>query len=138
MALGDFQLFTWKNKETQQREHEEYAKCAFPYGEAQRENLEELLLDVYPRESIQSVLVSFLTCKELFEGILKKAGSRDEAADLLINNTKRYKQIIKKTDMPVYTALVLADADIDENCHYPSADEIRARAVALGKPGIIK
>jgi len=138
MALGDFQLFTWKNKEAQQREQEEYARWAFPYGETQRENLENLLLAVYPGEPIQAVLVSFLTCKELFEGILKNADSRDEAADLLINSTKRYKQIIKKTDMPMYTALVLADADIDESCHYPSADEIRARAAELKKPGIIK
>jgi len=138
MALGDFQLFSWKSREAQQREQEEYAKWAFPYGEIQRENLEKLLLSVYPRESIQSALVSFLTCKELFEGLLKNAASREEAADLLINNTKRYKQIIRKTEMHVYTALVLADADIDENCRYPSADEILAHAAELGKPGIIK
>ena len=128
MALGEYTLFTWKSKATQEKEQTEYAKWAFPYGEEQREKLQALLLSIYPKESIPTTLIPFLTCKELYEGIMKKSATRDEALDVMINKQKKYKRIIKKKDMATYIALVLADAEIDEQCAYPSADEIRARA----------
>ena len=130
MALGEYQIFAWKSKATQQREQEEYEKWAFPYGEKQRENLQTLLLSVYPKESVPTTLIPFLTCKELYEDLLKKS-SRDETVDTLINKQKKYKRIIKKQDMTTYIALVQADAGIDESCEYPSADDIRGRAQQL-------
>jgi len=133
MALGDWGLFSWKSKATQEKEQEEYALWAFPYGQTQRENLEKLLLEVYPKETVATTLIPFLTCKELYEGIVKKSGSRNDAIETLINSVKRYKQILKKKDMTTYIAFVLADADIDESCVYPTADEIRATALELDK-----
>ena len=131
MALGEYQLFTWKSKATQQKEQEEYEVWAFPHGEKQREALQKLLLEIYPKESVPTTLIPFLTCKELFEGVLKKAGSRDGAIDTMINKQKKYKQIIKKKTMSTYLALVLADADIDEQCNYPSAETIIERALEI-------
>jgi len=131
MALGEFHLFTWKSKSTQQKEQEVYEKWAFPYGTKQREALQKLLFEIYPKESVPTTLIPFLTCKELYESILEKAGSRDGAVDTMINKQKKYKQIIKKKAMSTYLALVLADAGIDENCEYPSADEIFAAAREL-------
>jgi len=133
MALGEYALFTWKSKATQEREQEEYAKWAFPHGEKQREKLQALLLAVYPKETIPTTLIPFLTCKELYEGVLKKSESRDAALDTIINKQKKYKRIILKKDMTTYIALVMADAEIDDQCEYPGADEIRARALELDK-----
>ena len=133
MALGEYTLFTWKSKATQEREQEEYAKWAFPYGEKQREKLQALLLAVYPNESVPTTLIPFLTCKELFEAVLKKCGSRDAALDTIINKQKKYKRIIHKKDMTTYIALVMADAEIDDQCEYPGVDEIRARVQELDK-----
>ena len=128
MALGEFTLFTWKSKAVQQKEQETYEKWAFPYGQKQRDALQKLLFEVYPKESVPTTLIPFLTCKELYEGILAKAGSRENAVDLMINKQKKYKQIIKKKTMSTYLALVLADADIDEQCEYPPVEEVLARA----------
>lgn len=133
MALGEFTLFTWKSKATQQKEQEDYARWAFPYGQAQRDHLEKLLLEVFPGESVPTTLIPFLTCKELYENILKSSGSRESATDTLINKQKKYKQIIKKKHMTTYIALVLADAQIDEQCEYPSADDILASSRELEK-----
>ena len=133
MALGEFQLFTWKSKTAQQNEQIEYEKWAFPYGQKQRDNLQKLLLEVYPKESVVTTLVPFLTCKELYEGVLKKTGGRDLAVDTLLNTQKKYKRLILKKQMATYIALVLADANIDESCEYPTADEIRARTQELEK-----
>ena len=131
MALGEYHLFTWKSKATQEKEQETYEKWAFPYGQQQRDNLQKLLLEVYPKESVPTTLIPFLTCKELYESVLTKAGSRDGAVDLMINKQKKYKQILKKKTMSTYLALVLADADIDEQCEYPTAEEIKKRALEL-------
>ncbi|MDR0491960.1 MAG: hypothetical protein LBH28_12025 [Oscillospiraceae bacterium] len=133
MALGEFQLFQWKSRATQQREQEEYEKWAFPHGKTQQDNLQALLLAVFPKESIPTTLIPFLTCKELYESALKKSGGREQAVDLLLNTQKKYKRIIKAKDMPLYLAIVLADGDIDESCEYPAAEDIRAHAQALGK-----
>jgi len=131
MALGEMSMFSWKSRATQEKEQEEYAIWAFPYGQSQRDNLEALLQAIYPGGSIAISLIQFLTCKELYEGEIKKTGPGDKALNALINIQKDYKHIIKKKDMTTYIALVLADADIDERCQYPTADEIRARAREL-------
>jgi len=126
-----FSMFSWKSKEAQDKEDEEYAKWAFPYGEKQRENLVALLLSIYPKETIATTLVPFLTCRELYEMALEKNGSSDESVCAIIDPKKRYKNIIKSKDMSTYLALVLANAKIDERCEYPSADEIKAKAAEL-------
>jgi len=133
MALDEFKLFSWKSRETQQKEQEAYAKWAFPYGQRQRDRLEALVHSLYPKESLPSVLIPFLTCKELYERHLKQAGSVDGAVDMLLNNSKKYKHLLKKKDITTYAALVVADADVDDSCEYPSADEIRAAAQELDK-----
>ena len=128
MALGEYSVFSWKSKATQEKEQIEYEKWAFPYGDKQREKLQALLLAVFPKDTVPTTLVPFLTCKELYDRALEKAEVRDLAIDIMINKQKSYKRIIKKKDMPTFLALVLADADIDENCEYPQADSIHERA----------
>ena len=131
MALGDFTLFSWKSKAAQEKEQEEYSKWAFPYGEKQREKLQALLFSIFPKGSVPSTLIPYLTCKELYERILKKTTSRDEALETMINKQAGYKRIVSKKDMTTYLALVLADAEIDSRCEYPDAAEIRMRAQEL-------
>jgi len=134
MALGEFTLFQWKSRTTQAKEQEEYEKWAFPHGQKQRSNLQALLLEVFPKGNVPTTLVPFLTCKELYEGILKKHGTQAKAIDVLLNTQKKYKRIIKAKEMPAYLAFVLADAAIDaETCIYPTAGYIRAKTAELEK-----
>jgi hypothetical protein len=128
--LGEWQLLTWKSRATQKKEATEYELWAFPYGELQRERLTKLLLEVFPKETIPTTLVPFLTCRELYETMCKNT-SPDLAIDNLINDMKKYKRIIKKKDMTTFLAVVLANATLDENVNYPSAEEIRSKAASL-------
>lgn len=132
MALGEFNMFSWKSRATKEKEQKEYEIWAFPYGQKQKESLMVLLKELFPKEPIPMCIVSFLTCKELFEESLKYSASSDEAINEVMKEQKRYKHIIKRKDMPTYIALVNADAGIDENCQYPLADEIRAGALEIG------
>ena len=132
--LGEFTLLSWKSGAKQKEEQEQYEKWAFPYGETQKENLLALLKELYPKASVPMLLVPFLTCKELYDGALKTHRSRANAVDVLINDLKKYKRLIKKKEMTTYLALVLADSDLDENAVvYPGADEIRESIKELDK-----
>jgi len=127
MALGDFTLFQFKNKNQIERETAEYESWAFPYGEKQKEALTSLLKELNPKDAEQLMLISFLTCKELFEAAVKETDSEDDAIQCLIAKAGKYKQIIRKKDLSMYIAAVIADATIDESCEYPAVDELRER-----------
>jgi len=131
MALGEFKMFQFKNKEQREKEEREYAFWAFPYGDLQRENLSALIRELKPKESIPILLTSFLTCKEIYESTLEKSESQEDAIDKLLNEIKKYNQLIRPKEMPMYLALVLADKDLDETCEYPSADAIKVKAQEL-------
>jgi len=131
MALGEFKLFQFKSRKQKEIEEQEYAVWAFPYGDTQRERLCELIRLLYPKASIPIYLAAFLTCKELYERELKDSESDEETVEKMINVVKDYGQLIRKSEMPMYLALVLADADVDENCEYPSAEEIQAKILEL-------
>jgi hypothetical protein len=128
MALGDWNLFTWKSKATQAQEQIDYEKWAFPYGQKQRQNLVKLMLEIFPKESEQTTLIPFLTAKELFGKFCKTPDLFDFAIGKMLTDVKKYKRIIRKKEMPIYVALVVADARIDQNCEYPSAQQIKDMA----------
>ena len=133
MPLGEFKLLQWKSKAQQQEDAEKYEKWAFPHGQKQRDNLEALMREVEPKEKLPFIMMGYLTCKELYEKHLKTTGSNTAAIDTMLNVDKKYTQIIKKKELTKYLALVLADAEIDETCEYPSVETIRERIVELDK-----
>ena len=131
MALGEFKMFQFKNREQREKEELEYAIWAFPYGDLQRENLTALIRELKPKESAPIFLTSFLTCKEIYESTLQKSESRENAIEKMLNEIKRYNQLIRPKEMPMYLALVLADKDLDERCEYPPIDVIKAKIQEL-------
>jgi len=145
MALGEFKMFQFKSKKQREKEEREYAAWAFPYGDLQKERLIALICELIPKTSAPLCLAAFLTCKELFENMMENTESREDAAKNLVVNMGSYSQLIKKNEMPTYVAIVLADAEIDEKCEYPSVDEMRTRIQKLTelreenkKPGFFK
>ena len=131
MALGEWKLFQFKSKKQRDKEAKAYALWAFPYGDLQRARLTELTKELFPKGATEINLASFLTCKELYEDVLEETEEKDEAVNRMINVIKSYGQLISIKEMPAYLALVLADAEIDENCEYPTADEMRERIKKL-------
>jgi hypothetical protein len=131
MALGDYNVLSWKNKAQLKQEQIDYEKWAFPYGQPQRERLVKLMLEVFPKESEPTVLIPFLTCKELFCKYAKTPDLTDYAIEKLLTEVKKYKRIIRKQEMPTYVALVVADQRIDENLDYPAAQQIKDMATGF-------
>lgn len=137
--LGERQFYLRKTKEQAQEEYESYEKWAFPYGQPQREMLEKLLAEVYPdtrkpKERLATVTIQFLTCKELYERDLEKYGTMLNTVEYMLVARRRYKSIIKRSEMAMLLALVTADAALDpENLEYPTAERIRATAAEYEK-----
>jgi len=131
MALGEWKLFQFKSKKQRDKEAKAYAEWAFPYGELQRERLTELTRELIPKGRVEINLASFLTCKELYEDVLEDSESQDDAVNKMINVIKSYGQLISINEMPVFLALVLADADVSENCEYPPVYEMREKIQKL-------
>ena len=126
--LGDNTIFSWKSKKTQNKEAIEYEKWAFPYGDEQRKRLETLFKELFPKDTTASMLIPFLTCKELYESLLVKEGSEEAAVNYLINEVVRYKMVLRKKEMAIFIALVLDDERVNGTVWYSPADKIRAKA----------
>ncbi|MDR0862645.1 MAG: hypothetical protein LBN30_07745 [Oscillospiraceae bacterium] len=123
--LGDRRFYIRKSKQEIADEDARYAKWAFPHGDEQRAKLEKLLLEVFPKESLATALIPYLTCKELYEKELEEQGDVDRAVNYMLNVRKKYKLIVTKKMMPALLALVVADAELNsEEIEYPTKEEI--------------
>ena len=136
MGIFGKKLFSWKSAAEQKKEQEEYEKWAFPYGDKQRDNLKSLLFDIFGKDE-GFILFTYLTCKEMYEKALSDLGCRDSAIEEMVDNRLGIRlQIIKQLkqkDWLLYIALVLADENVNEDCEYPTAEKIIAKAQKLGR-----
>ena len=131
--------FTFKTAKQRARDERNYARWAFPYGDAQREKVTALIVELLPKEDPKAALSIFLMGRQAYRGSF-----RDDPEDLA-ERTEQDKmaaldQILQtqlfgryKKYIPYYKVLVLADLSVDENLNYPTAEELRLQAEELMK-----
>ena len=126
--------FTFKSAKQRARDERNFARWAFPYGDAQKEKILELIRELMPKEDPKAALSVFLMGRQAYRGSfrddpedLAERTKQDQmdALDAVLANQLfgRYKKFI-----PYYKVLVLADLDVDERLNYPSAGELCRRA----------
>ena len=131
--------FTFKTAKQRAREEKQFARWAFPYGDAQKEKISQIIKELLPKEDPKAALSVFLMGREAYRGSF-----RDDPEDLAErtqeNQMKALDQILTnqlfgryKKFIPYYKALILADLDVDETLNYPSVEELRRRAEELMK-----
>lgn len=131
--------FSFKTAKQKAREEKMFARWAFPYGDAQREKITQLIRELMPKEDPKAALAIFLMGRQAYLGAYnddpedleeRKEEQKLAALDRQLSEQLfgRYKKLI-----PCYKALVLADAKIDENLNYPSAEALRRQAEELMK-----
>ena len=129
--------FTFKTAKQRAREERNYARWAFPYGEAQKEKITQVIRALMPKEDPRAALSVFLMGREAYRGSFRDdpedlaertQQGRMEALDAVLANQLfgKYKKFI-----PYYKVLVLADLEVDETLNYPSVEELRRRAEEL-------
>ncbi|MBQ5866876.1 MAG: hypothetical protein IIW56_09405 [Oscillospiraceae bacterium] len=131
--------FTFKSAKQRARDERNFARWAFPYGEAQKEKIIQLIRELMPKEDPKAALSVFLMGRQAYRGSfrddpedLAERTKQDQmdALDAILANQLfgRYKKFI-----PYYKVLVLADLEVDETLNYPSADELRRRVEEMMK-----
>ena len=129
--------FTFKTAKQRQRDERNFARWAFPYGDAQREKITQLIRELMPKEDPKAALSVFLMGREAYRGSFRDdpedlaertEDGKMKALDAVLANQLfgRYKKFI-----PYYKALVLADAQVDETLNYPSVEELCRMAEEL-------
>ena len=57
-----------KSREQEEREFQAFSENSFPYGQPQRDKVEELLSQLFPREKKQFTMMLFLLGKQYYHG----------------------------------------------------------------------
>ena len=126
--------FMFKSAKQRAREEKQFARWAFPYGEAQKEKIAVIIRQLLPKEDPKTGMAIFLMGREALRGSfqddpedLAERTEEDKMAALdLILERQLFGQYRKF--LPYYKALILADLDVDETLNYPSVEELRRRA----------
>ena len=131
--------FTFKTAKQRARDERNYARWAFPYGDAQKEKLMQLIRELLPREDPKAALSVFLMGRQAYRGSFRDdpedLAERTEADKMAALDQTLAAQLFGryKKFTPYYKVLVLADLEVDEALNYPDAEELRRRAEELMK-----
>ena len=126
-----------KSREQEEREFQAFSENSFPYGQPQRDKVEELLSQLFPREKKQFTMMLFLLGKQYYHGYGLRnekdyAGfTQEERLNIAAKSLNRQLFGKHKKSLTTYLALIAADAQVDENLLYPTAQEILEQAQAL-------
>ncbi len=128
--MGFSDWFTFRSKEQRKAEALQYAKWACPYGEEQRSRLLLLLSEVLPEEGPKLGLSCYLIGREAYWDGTQINNSKDDHSTIEEKRLRAAKKLMKQlrsricVELARYIALIEADANIDADLHYPSADDL--------------
>ncbi len=126
-----------KSREQEEREFQAFSENSFPYGQPQRDKVEELLSQLFPREKKQFTMMLFLLGKQYYHGYgLRNEQdyqglTQEERLNIAAKSLNRQLTGKHRKSLTTYLALIAADAQVDENLLYPTAQEIQEQARAL-------
>lgn len=135
MGFGDW--FTFKSAKQRAREEKMFARWAFPYGDAQKAKISQLIRELMPKEDPRSGMAVFLMGREAVRGSFKDdpedLAERTEDDKMTALDKVLEQQLFGKYRkfFPYYKVLVLADLEVDETLNYPSVEELRRRAETI-------
>ena len=135
MSIADW--FVFKSKKEREAEQKRYRRFAFPYGDEQRARLEEIVGELMPSEPRETAMAIYLIGREGYRGSFKmdeedRAERTEE--EKLAEATAALRNMLRGKLMdllPLYLAVVIADAGVDERLQYPSIEELRRLAGEL-------
>lgn len=109
-----------RSKEEKEQDFAEYSNRIFPYGEAQRNCIGQLLHELIPREDRQCLMVYYVSIKD---EMTKKTGKSFEAAV----EAQRRTGIVRITPELIagVRAVIMADQEVGEDLNYPTAMELK-------------
>ena len=126
-----------KSRDQEEREFQAFSENSFPYGQPQRDKIEELLSQLFPKEKKQFTMMLFLLGKQYYHGYGLRneqdyqGYTQEERLNIAAKSLNRQLTGKHRKSLTTYLALIAADAQVDENLLYPTAQEIQEQARAL-------
>ncbi|TAH68851.1 MAG: hypothetical protein EWM47_07760 [Anaerolineaceae bacterium] len=119
--MAGFFGFDFQSKKEREKNYQEYAKKIFPFGDAQKEKVLEILNDLSAYKQANQLLMHYILIKEA----------------MIDSEEKDYKAIAEKIEKKRYARLtpeikdcirILMDKDLamDESLDYPTAQELKS------------
>ena len=119
------------------KEAQRYDRWAFPYGQNQREKIEQLLAQLLPEEDSKIAMMLFLQGKQAYTGEEpiwgdgpRECSDRERIA-YAIRGMEENLRGKKRIRIARFLALIIADQQIDETLNYPTKEELLALADTL-------
>jgi len=111
-----------RSKEEKEQDFADYSKRIFPYGEAQKDRISQLLQGLFPQENRQCLMVYYVSIKD---EMTKRAAKSFEAAA----ESQMRTSVIRVTPELVrgVRAIIMADLEAGEDLSYPTIQEIREK-----------
>ena len=112
---------------------EAYGKYCFPYGDEQRTQVLALLRCAVARWDEPLCMCTYLSGRDAYHGGIgsdEELSERERFHDLREALTNLLPGRARQ-ELPLYAALILADAAVDETLQYPDIAGLRAQAAAL-------
>ena len=90
--MGFSEWFTFKSAKQRAREEKQFARWAFPYGDAQKEKVLEIIRQLLPKEDPKAAMAVFLMGREALRGSFK-----DDPEDLEERTEKNKMDALDRT-----------------------------------------
>jgi len=120
--MGIREFFSFQTLKQKKEEQQQYNAWAFPYGQQQCQQVNALILEMMPDEKKTGMAV-YLMGREAYQKSARKENVCRVLGEYLPGKHKR--------KMYRFLALILADARVDENLQYPTAEELLQQAKDL-------
>lgn len=126
----------FKSKEELEQEKETFSQESFPYGQMQQEKLEGLLAELLPEEPAALRRTIFLIGKRAYQADIRQ--TQEEGLPLQQRLPQTFRVLDKQLfgthhrKLARYLALIMVDAEVDGDLHYPGIPLLQEMASALG------
>lgn len=120
MALLGLDFF--ESKKDKELKNKALNNLFFPYGDKQRQKVEEILIALFPDLSKEEAMFNYIVTKQ------KLIEEDCSDSQLLISELKE-KYMNANTDPCLYIVLSKIDLCIDANLNYPSIDQIKSCSI---------
>ena len=109
-----------RSKEEKEQDFADYSNRIFPYGEAQKDRISQLLQGLFPHENQQCLMVYYVSIKD---EMTKRAAKSFEAAA----ESQMRTSVIRITPELIQgvRALIIADQEAGEDLNYPTIQELK-------------
>lgn len=125
--MASFFGFNFKNKAEREKEYQDYFRKIFPYGEPQKQKVEELLVNLLNKSQGNQFMMHYILIKEaMIDSVVKDY----EAIAAMIEKKRLVKLTPELKDC--VRILIYKDLAMDEDLDYPTVQELKA--MAINKP----